>query len=64
MGLRQGSEILITRPTFSTLLIATDNGMVTNGKQEAILEVTDKDSADTLFRKIVSLYLHGYSLIG
>jgi phosphate uptake regulator len=63
MGLRQGSEILITRPTLRTLLIATDNGMVTNGKQEAILEVTDKDSADMLFRKIVSLYLYGYSLI-
>jgi len=64
MGLRQGSEILITRPSLTTLLISTENGMVTNGKQEAILEVTDKDSADTLFRKIVSLYLHGYSLIG
>jgi len=64
MGLRQGSEILITRPSLTTLLISTENGMVTNGKQEATLEVTDRDSADTLFRKIVSLYLHGYSLIG
>jgi phosphate uptake regulator len=64
MGLRQGSEILITRPSLTTLLISTENGMVTNGKQEAILEVSDKDSADMLFRKIVSLYLHGYSLIG
>jgi len=63
MGLRQGSEILITRPSLSTLLITTDHGMVTNGKQEAILEVTDRDSADALFRKIVSLYIHGYSLI-
>lgn len=26
--------------------------------------MTDKDSADALFRKVVSLYLHGYSLIG
>jgi len=64
MGLRQGSEILITRPSLTTLLISTENGMVTNGKQEAVLEVTDRDSADTLFRKIVALYLHGYSLIG
>jgi phosphate uptake regulator len=63
MGLRQGSEILITRPTLSTLLITTDHGMITNGKQEAILEVMEKDSAETLFRKIVSLYIHGYSLI-
>ena len=46
------------------MLISTENGMVTNGKQEAILEVSDRDSADMLFRKIVSLYLHGYSLIG
>jgi phosphate uptake regulator len=64
MGLRQGSEILITRPSLTTLLISTDSAVMTNGKQEAVLEVTDRDSADTLFRKIVSLYLHGYSLIG
>jgi phosphate uptake regulator len=64
MGLRQGSEILITRPSLTTLLISTDSAVVTNGKQEAVLEVTDRDSADTLFRKIVSLYLHGYGLIG
>jgi phosphate uptake regulator len=63
MGLRQGSEILITRPSLTTLLISTETAVVTKGKQEAILEVTDKDSADTIFRKIVSLYLHGYSLI-
>jgi hypothetical protein len=60
MGLRQGSEILITRPSLTTLLISTDSVVMTNGRQEAVLEVTDRDSADTLFRKIVSLYLHGY----
>jgi phosphate uptake regulator len=63
MGLRQGSEILITRPSLTTLLISTETAVVTKGKQEAILEVTDKDSADTIFRKIVSLYLYGYGLI-
>jgi phosphate uptake regulator len=64
MGLRQGSEIIITRPSLTSLLISAD--LLTprsNQKNEAIIEVDDKESSDTLFRKIVSLYILGYNQI-
>jgi len=64
MGLRQGSEILITRPSLTSLLISADPVEVPKARREAIIEVSDKDSAEGLFRKIVSLYIQGYSLIG
>src|ERR1022692_2196320 len=64
MGLRQGSEIMITRPSLTSLLINADPVAVPNIKREAIIEVSEKDSAETLFRKIVSLYIQGYNLIG
>jgi phosphate uptake regulator len=63
MGLRQGSEIMITRPSLTSLLINADPVAVPNIKREAIIEVSEKDSAEGLFRKIVSLYIQGYSLI-
>ncbi len=63
MGLQQGSEILITRPSLMSLLITVDIPKMDNGKQEAMLEVAERDSAEALFRMIVSLYIHGYSLI-
>jgi phosphate uptake regulator len=64
MGLRQGSEIIITRPSPTSLLISAD--LVTprsNQKDQAIIEVNDKDGSDSLFRKIVSLYVLGYNQI-
>jgi phosphate uptake regulator len=63
MGLRQGSEIVITRPSLSSLLITADSVVPTNEKHEAFIEVTDRDNPDSLFREIVSLYILGYSQI-
>jgi len=63
MGLRQGSEIAITRPSLSSLLITAETVAPTSEKHEAIIEVTDKHSPDSLFREIVSLYILGYSQI-
>jgi len=63
MGLRQGSEIMITRASLTSLLINADPQEIPSSKKEAMIEVAEKDSADGLFRKIVSLYIQGYSLI-
>jgi phosphate uptake regulator len=63
MGLTQGSEIMITRASLTSLLITADVVAPLNGKQEAIIEVTEKDTQDGLFRKIVSLYVLGYSQV-
>jgi phosphate uptake regulator len=63
MGLRQGSEIVITRPSLSSLLITAESVIPSNNKQEAFIEVAEKDNPDSLFREIVSLYILGYSQI-
>ncbi len=63
MGLRQGSEIIITRPSLSSLLITADAVFPHSDKHEAIIEVQDRDGADSLFREIVSLYILGYNQI-
>jgi phosphate uptake regulator len=63
MGLRQGSEIVITRPSLSSLLITAETVVPTSDKHEAVIEVTDKHNPDSIFREIVSLYILGYSQI-
>ncbi len=63
MGLQQGSEILITRPSLSSLLITADVSEPVREKQDATIDVSERDNPDTLFRKIVSLYILGYSRI-
>jgi phosphate uptake regulator len=63
MGLRQGSEIVITRPSLASLLITADADAPVGGKQEAVIEVSERDTQDILFRKIVSLYVLGYNQI-
>jgi hypothetical protein len=60
MGLRQGSEITTTRPSLTSLVINADPVEILNVKREAVIEVSEKDSAEGLFRKIVSLYIQGY----
>jgi len=63
MGLRQGSEITITRPSLSSLLITAETMVPTSDKHEAVIEVTDRHSPDSIFREIVSLYVLGYCQI-
>ena len=63
MGLRQGSEIVITRPSLSSLLITAETVAPTSDKHEAIIEVTERHNPDSIFREIVSLYILGYSQI-
>jgi phosphate uptake regulator len=63
MGLRQGSEIIVTRPSLSSLLITADLAAPVSDKKEALVEVSERDNPDTVFRKVVSLYILGYSQI-
>jgi phosphate uptake regulator len=63
MGLQQGSEIVITRPSLASLLITADITEPVRENQDATIEVSDRDNLDILFRKIVSLYILGYSQI-
>ncbi len=63
MGLRQGSEIVITRPTFKSLLVTAEVATPSAEPREATIEVSTKHTPESLFREIVSLYVLGYSQI-
>jgi phosphate uptake regulator len=63
MGLRQGSEIIITRPSLTSLLVTAEVVAPVRETQEAAIEVSEKLTSDSIFREIVSLYVLGYSQI-
>ena len=63
MGLRQGSEIVITRPNFKSLLVTAEVVAPSTEPHNATIEVSVRQTPESLFREIVSLYLQGYSQI-
>jgi len=63
MGLQQGSEVTITKLNSTSLLVNAQPEAVQGGGREAFIEVSADDPADTIFRKIVSLYVLGFSRI-
>lgn len=63
MGLEQGSEVTITKLSPSTLLVNAQPDLSQGAGREAAFEVGLDDSPETIFRKIVSLYVIGYSRI-
>jgi phosphate uptake regulator len=63
MGLEQGSEVTITKLNASSLLVNAQPEAGQGGGREASFEVGPEDSPQTIFRKIVSLYIIGYSRI-
>jgi phosphate uptake regulator len=63
MGLKQGAEIIITRHSPTSLIITPDAVAQPSENLDATIEVTEKDSPRVIFRKIVSLYVLGYSRI-
>jgi len=63
MGLQQGSEVMITRPTNTSLLISAEVEAGAARGREAVIEVDADDAPESTFRKIVSLYVLGYSQI-
>ena len=63
MGLEQGSEVTITKLSAATLLVNAQPDLSQGTGREATFEVGLDDSPETIFRKIVSLYVIGYSRI-
>lgn len=63
MGLEQGSEVTISKLSANTLLVNAQPDLNQGGGREASFEVGADDSPQTIFRKIVSLYVIGYSRI-
>ncbi len=63
MGLQQGDPLTLTRQGPSSLLISCEPTMSEREKSAASLRISQKDSMDWTFRKIISLYLLGYDQI-
>lgn len=63
MGLRQGDMITFTRQGDSSLLISCDSPNSIREKRAALLRVSERDTPESIFRKIVSLYILGYDEI-
>ncbi|MCX8188553.1 MAG: phosphate uptake regulator PhoU [Nitrososphaeria archaeon] len=63
LNLKQGSQLIISRKDQSTLMITPKEFVVALKKKEATIYVSGKDDLGSIIRKIVSLYLVGYSVI-
>ena len=63
LGLRQGSEVAITKLNASSLLINAQPDSLQGGGREASFTVGAEDQPDAVFRKVVSLYVLGFSRI-
>jgi phosphate uptake regulator len=63
MMLAAGDTVTITRQGDSTLLISPRGGKTYGAKTEAVLEVSGKEKIDSTVRKLISVYLLGYSII-
>lgn len=63
MGLEQGSEVTITKLNSRSLLVNAQPELGQGGGREAVVEAGANDTAETIFRKIVSLYVLGFSRI-
>ncbi len=64
IGLRQGSEVTIMKLNSSTLMVNAQPGESQARGREGTIEVLAEESAETVFRKVVSLYVLGFSRIG
>ena len=63
MKLQRGDQVTVSRQTDASLLIVAGDISVFPGKGEAIIEALPNDSEGSLIRKVISLYLVGYSVI-
>lgn len=62
MGLEQGSEVTITRLSSRSLIVSAQ-AESSQGGREAVIKADAETSLETIFRKIVSLYVLGFSRI-
>jgi len=63
MGLRAGSQLVITRQSDASLLLTPIELVKTVKLGEASITVTKEENPNTIIRKIVALYLIGYNSI-
>ena len=63
MGLEQGSEVTISKLNSTSLLVSAQPEADPGGGREAVVEVDVEDPPNTIFRKIVSLYVLGFTRI-
>jgi phosphate uptake regulator len=63
MNLKAGSQLVISKQSDASLLLTPKELMKTTKPGEAILTVSQKDDPNAILRKIVALYLVGYSFI-
>lgn len=61
MMLQQGSEVTITKLNSTSLLVNAIPDAAAGGGREALIEVGGDDLPEVIFRKIVSLYVLGFS---
>ncbi len=63
MGLEQGSEVTISKVNSTSLLVNAQPQLSQGRGKEAAVTVSPHDSSETVFRKVVSLYVLGFSRI-
>lgn len=63
MGLKAGSQVVISREGGSLILTPRDLVKPKTGPLEATLNVTINDPPEKISRAIISIYLNGYSII-
>jgi phosphate uptake regulator len=63
MGLGAGDSVAVEKQGDSSLLVTPRLGKISSGKTEAQIEVTQKNKADPIVRRLISIYLLGYSTI-
>jgi len=63
MNLRAGSQLVVSKQSDASLLLTPKELVKPTKLGEAIITVSQKDDPNTIMRKIVALYLVGYSFI-
>jgi phosphate uptake regulator len=63
MGLEQGSEVTIARVNPRSLLVSVQGDTQLGTGREAVVDVGTGDTPESIFRKIVSLYVLGFTRI-
>jgi len=63
LGLKAGSQIIITQQNNSLILTPKEMAKPTLQPADATLTISNKDDLDTITRAIISLYLVGYNFI-
>ena len=63
MGLGAGDSVAVERQGDSSLIVTPRVGKIMSGKAEALIEVSSKNRTDSIVRRLISIYLLGYSTI-